>query len=108
MDQILELARMLGVAADELIGYYVQRAPLEWVDFYVSAAFAAIGIVLLVIGIRNSSKREWDTPWVVAVGIGAVIFLAGLITSADAFTEAYKAQKAPQAYAVDEILRNAR
>lgn len=107
MENVIELARMLGVAADELIGYYVARAPLEIMDFYVLIACAAVlglvAIVLLVPAIKHDDEIRGVLGTVMAL---AFLFL--MVAAIAEGIEAYKARRAPQAYAVDQILRSAK
>lgn len=114
MDTLTQLAAMLGVAATEVMGYYMQRAPLEWVDFYLSLLLlipVAIGLCVTIHGYRklptdSYNAQEIRHTW---IGAGSAIVVSAMLVflfvGISEFTEAYKATRAPQAYAVDQILR---
>jgi len=111
MQLIQQLADTLGVAASKLIEIYAQRAPLEWVDVWVCAPIAFALILIAAWAIRKAAKDtsgdslELTIPLCMFSVVAACVLIG---VTAGEIVDAYKANKAPQAYAIDCILDKVR
>lgn len=113
MELIQKLADTLGVAASKLIEIYAQRAALEWVDFYLFVPFIILSAVTGVVCLRRVSKDDGTDFGVAELwGAGAIIstmlFVVLTAIAGGEFSQAYKATHAPEAYAIDQILKHVR
>lgn len=102
---ILELARQLGVAADELIGYYMQRVPALWIAPIMAGGIFAVSLLSAIFSCVKGSNGGDDDVYIPLFIVSVAITLISGIIAAATFYDAYVANAAPQAYAVDQILR---
>lgn len=130
---IRALADTLDVPTQQLLGYYMARIPALWVQFGFGLLFALVLLATLAWAVRTMRARriEWEKqqesslkemrmhpsfdPFfhgsavaaVTSMVSGIMLFVVIMIT-ADSMRSAITATMAPEAYAIDAVLRHLR
>lgn len=110
LEAVSALADKLGQSAETLIGFYVVRAPMEFVDVGLLWFFTICGGTGVWLAYKWNKRTEAEGEEILTIVVGAVCALGAVITlgvGAEQLSIALKAVVSPEAYAIDQILRAA-
>ena len=115
IELINQISEKLGTSVETLVGWFVIRAPHEFVLPAIFFVFCVLGIGIIYLGLYvdrksreeedPSAKENLEVTAIITVFVGCAMSGISLICFSVYLYEAIMAVVSPEAYAVQEILR---